>query len=180
MQVCVWLQKPCSLTISASHTLQLAHHPWRWHFKCFLFEKTSQWGLIGGLFFYLKQSKCHSNQINARPTISDVALMNVLYEFLPLMKQSPEAKGKPRSSLHWHCQEALSHPESTPAYFSSIDKHLWEKGWTLMARILCLLSHRNSRWFSAILGLCQNLKLRDKRLARNHKYKVLNPRSSYY
>lgn len=57
--------------------------------------------------------------------------------------------------------------------------HLWKQGWTLMARILCLLSHRNSRWFSAILGLCQNLKLRDKRLARNHKPKVLNPQSSY-
>ena len=49
-----------------------------------------------------------------------------------------------------------------------------------MTRTLCLISHRNSRWLFAILGLCQDLKQRDKRLARNHKHKVCTLQSSYY
>lgn len=65
-------------------TLQLPHYPRRWHFKCFPFEKPPQWELINGLL-YLKRSKCHPDQINLRPTISNSGIDKCLEEVFPLM-----------------------------------------------------------------------------------------------
>ena len=136
-----------------------------------------------GLFLYLKHCKCHPDQITLRPTIShsgidECFLGGFASDILP--GYTPQ-KLKINPGHFWIDTVRKLFPIlNSFCVFQQYKQTPMRKNWTLMAGILCLLSHRNSRWFSAILGLCQNLELRDKRQARNHKHKALTLQSNHY